>query len=255
MLIENIAEPEVAVKKLNLLKEMTIYIGNTQIRRILDFENKRLRFDMRLTLTLENNPHLEYETVTMDGKPGSPGYYAVFEIRGRGLKSFRGEFVGTELILGNLPERFAALKDCHYLELMEVRIEGSMPAPCYLDPDAGVVKYSLNNVHRIDGRKVLDAKVFCQTHYHQEETYIHNSEVILPVGCFSSSRDSICQTFQVEMWNLQKNVILDISSISVVNSFELPNDLEGKLDKLWKSGSAEDCKHFCFINRVADGVL
>ena len=249
MRIENVAEPEVAVTKLNLLKRMAIYIGNTQIQRVLDFDEKRLKFSMRLRLTLENNPYLEYEALTIDGKPASPPFYVVFEIRGRGLKSFRGEFFGAETIFRNLPENFAALKDCQYLEMMEVRIEGSMPAPCYLHPDAGVVEYSLKNVHRIDGRKLLDPKAFCQTHYDHEETYIHDSEVILPVGCFSSAKDGVRQSIHVEMWNLQKGVILDISCIVVVNTFHVPFDLEGKLDKLWKSGSAQDCKQFCFINQ------
>ncbi len=108
--------------------------------------------------------------------------------------------------------------------------------------------YSLTNVHNIDGRKILDPKVFCQTHYHQDGTYIRSSDVILPVGCFNNAKKGVRQYLQVELWNLQKNVILDISRSASVNGFQLPNDFEGKLDQLWKSGSADDCRQFCFIN-------
>ena len=60
------------------------------------------------------------------------------------------------------------------------------------------------------------------------------SEVVLPEGCFRR-KAAVEQILSADLWNLQKKSILDI-----------PSDPGGKIDKLWKTSSEEDSKHFCF---------
>ena len=247
MRIDHIAESEVAVSKLKLLRNMAIFISNTKIRRILDLETSRFGFTLSLTLTLENNPYLDYEALTFDGKPGIPAFHFVLEIRGRGLKSFRGFLSGQTLVLKNLPEKFDILDNCHNTEWMYVVIEGSMPSPCYVHPDSDVLRYTFINVHTFYGKKVLDPDLVCQPHPSQKETVILDSEVVLPEGCFKRGK-GVPQVLQVDLWNLQKNFMPELSSSENINGFDVRSygPYGDDIDKLWKSSSALDCKYFCF---------
>ena len=248
--IDNIAESEVALTKLTLVEDMTIYIGNTKLEKVLDLTSAHFRPVRELHLILENNPYLNLDSLSLDGKWSVEVYYSVFEIRGRGLNSFHENILSHDLVLRNLPERFDPLENCDYISAGGITIVGSLPSACHLHPLSSPLTYSLINVHTISGKRVLDPKVFCQSNTNHEGTSIVNSEVILPESCLS--RTGPLQVIQIDLWNLQKNCIVEISCVTIINGFDIPFMQADELDRAWRSRSPDDCKHFCF---GADRVL
>ncbi len=230
---------------------MAIYIGNTQLRRILDFTSKHFRHTQALNLTLENNPLLEFKGLSLDGEWAKEDYYYVFEVRGQGLKSFHKSTYAGDLVLRNLPKSFDALKNCDYIHAAYVTFEGSLPFPCHINAKSDPSAYTLINVHAINGERVLDPKVFCQAQRSHKITSIVNSEVVIPERCFQR-RNRPLHILQGDLWNLQEYCILEISSINLINGFDIPSIQEEKLDRAWRSRAPEDCKHFCF---GADGAI
>ena len=245
MRIDNIAESEVALTKLKKVEDMTLYIGNTNLSQILDLTSDGFGPTRRLHLILENNPYLELRSLSLDGTHAPTTYYTVFEIRGRGLKTFHKNLYSGDLVLRNLPKTFDVLNNCDYIHAADITIEGSLPSPCYINVKSNPSSYNLINVDTIDGERVLDPKAFCQVYSAQIHTSIVNSTVVLPVGCFRRKLGPL-QVIQIDLWNLQKSCILEISIIDEINGFHMLFNEDEKLDRLWKSRSPEDCKNFCF---------
>ncbi len=245
MRIENIAESEVAMTKLKLVREMSIYIRKTKLRKILDLTAEKFQSVRDMKLILEDNPYLDLKGLSVDGKRAFERLYDWFEIRGRGLKSFHEKTLTRQLVLRYIPEKFEALNDCNDLHADHVTIEGSLPSPCKINPRSYPASYSLINVNHIGGETILDPKIFCQTHMEQYRTSIVNSTVVLPEGCFTK-KGIFRQVIQADVWNLQKNCILEISSTIGINGFEIPFRQDETNDRMWRSRSPEDCKHFCF---------
>ncbi len=109
-------------------------------------------------------------------------------------------------------------------------------------------RFTLIDVHHINGEKVLDRETFCQHGSDKYKISLLNSTVVFPERCFVS-KGGFGYIIQAELWNIQRNCISEMSGISLMNGFAIPFTGEGEIDRFWRSRSPDDCKHFCFATK------